>query len=361
MQTRGIPSTAVHVSTAAQQSVDSRGQVAMAQPKDEAAAPTMSEQFANRPLAEHGSRWNACWERGQTGWDRGRHSEALLEVLTRGVPNPDDDDDGHWTAEKLFPGHPATAATSTATTTLRRMRALVPGCGRGYDVLLLSSLGYDVVGVDLSPVGVERARQHAEERARDGSYPIKLELGPDRQKQQQGQGQVQEPGTFRFVEGDFFKDDWLEQVARDNNNNNNDDQVGGGGSPDAKFDLIFDYTFGCALPPQARPLWAARLASLLSSTTTEGGSGGRLVCLEFPSTKSPDEPGPPWAMPPHVYVEYLTGAGGEGEGRGEGSSEPPGHASGGLRRLVHGKPTTTHAAGMQDGRVIDCISVWSHS
>lgn len=214
----------------------------MAQPKDEAAAPTMSEQFANRPLAEHGSRWNACWERGQTGWDRGRHSEALLEVLTRGVPNPDDDDDGHWTAEKLFPGHPATAATSTATTTLRRMRALVPGCGRGYDVLLLSSLGYDVVGVDLSPVGVERARQHAEERARDGSYPIKLELGPDRQKQQQGQGQVQEPGTFRFVEGDFFKDDWLEQVARDNNNNNNDDQVGGGGSPDAKFDLIFDYT-----------------------------------------------------------------------------------------------------------------------
>lgn len=76
------------------------------------------------------------------------------------------------------------------------------------------------------------------------------------------------------------------------------------------------------------------------------------MCLEFPSRNSPSEPGPPWAMPPDVYVEFL----------GDGGAA--------LKRLVHGKPTTSHAAGMReeddDGRggkrtvVVDCISVWSH-
>lgn len=56
-------------------------------------------------------------------------------------------------------------------------------------------------------------------------------------------------------------------------------------------------------------------------------------------------------MPPDVYVEFL----------GDGGA--------GLKRLVHGKPTTSHAAGMReedDGKggkrtvVVDCISVWSH-
>ncbi|KXJ87624.1 S-adenosyl-L-methionine-dependent methyltransferase [Microdochium bolleyi] len=299
----------------------------------------MSAHFADRPFAEHGSRWNACWERGQTGWDRGQHSAALLEVLTRGVPRPDGNEDAGgsngrealYTAEKLFPGHPSSSGSggSGGERKRGRMRALVPGCGRGYDVLLLSSLGYDVIGVDLSPVGIQRAREHAEERRRDGSYPLASSGNTT--------GASVEPGTFTFVEGDFFKDDWLEQVSGSD---------GDGDGKAKEFDLIFDYTFGCALPPQARPLWAGRLSSLLAR------EGGRLVCLEFPSAKSPDEPGPPWAMPPHVYVEYLTNASGDGARAADSQH--------GLRRLVHGKPATTHAAGMQDGEVVDCISVWSH-
>ncbi|KAH7025870.1 S-adenosyl-L-methionine-dependent methyltransferase [Microdochium trichocladiopsis] len=328
---------------------------------------TLADHFKDRPLSEHGSRWNTCWQRNQTDWDRGQHSVALLEILTQGLPPQNDDEGQGRTAGELFPGHPCCSSGSSTTITTdsgdqyrhgrRRPKALVPGCGRGYDVLLLGSLGYDVVGLDLSPIGIQRAREHAERSQKDGTYPVKLAGGVV-------QHASPEPGSFQFVEGDFFKDDWLEQVSGG----------GGGGEKDVKFDLIFDYTFGCALPPSARPQWANRLSSLLLRP------GGRLVCLEFPSTKSPDEPGPPWAMPPGVYERYLGGRNssssssssniqGSRVGRGGGEEEEESAGGAGLKRLIHGKPTKTHAAGMReedDGKggktmvVVDCVSVWSH-
>jgi len=316
--------------------------------KEGAPPVSIAEHFANAPFSSHGSRWNACWERNQTGWDRGTHSQALLEVLTQGLPsqnvdylhpslssssaasttgdsisndNKETKDSKAVSAAELFPGHPQQQ---------HRKKALVPGCGRGYDVLLLSSLGYDVVGLDLSPIGVQRAKEHAEQSQRDGSYPVTVTTNPG------GSGGGEAPGTFQFVEGDFFKNDWLHSLSSSSSSTEDDS---------GSFDLIYDYTFGCALPPSARAQWASRHASLLRKES------GRLVCLEFPSAKAPSEPGPPWAMPPDVYVEFL----------GDGGA--------GLKRLVHGKPTMSHTSGVreeEDGKggrrtvVVDCVSVWSH-
>lgn len=41
---------------------------------------------------------------------------------------------------------------------LPKGRALVPGCGRGYDVIAFGRSGYDSTGLDLSPTGVEQAK-----------------------------------------------------------------------------------------------------------------------------------------------------------------------------------------------------------
>ena len=38
-------------------------------------------------------------------------------------------------------------------------RALVPGCGLGYDAEFLAALGFDVTAFDISPTGIEAARR----------------------------------------------------------------------------------------------------------------------------------------------------------------------------------------------------------
>ncbi|KAI0470733.1 S-adenosyl-L-methionine-dependent methyltransferase [Xylariaceae sp. FL0804] len=131
-----------------------------------------------------------------------------------------------------------------------------------------------------------------------------------------------------FACGDFLDDEWRRAE----------------GVPEV-FDLIFDYTFFCALPPSLRPAWGRRMRELLAP------DGGRLVCLEFPSEKDPGEPGPPWAAPPHAYVEHLSSLSSTGGGGG---------GKGGLRRLAHFKPPRTHPAGAKNGGIQDCVSVWAH-
>ncbi|KAF4580378.1 hypothetical protein GQ602_007438 [Ophiocordyceps camponoti-floridani] len=127
-------------------------------------------------------------------------------------------------------------------------------------------------------------------------------------------------------------------------------------SPRTGFDLIFDYTFLCALAPQHRPRWAKRITQLMLP-------GGRLVCLEYPSWKPMSEPGPPWGVSPELY-EALLSAPGEAPAYGADGSvvaDPiaqPRHDA--LHRLAIIKPTRTHDAGTgPDGSVLDFISVWS--
>ena len=83
---------------------------------------------------------------------------------------------------------------------LPKGRGLVPGCGRGYDVILLSSVLDHVTGLDISPVGIDAARETAKDVT-----------------------------NVTFINDNFFAY-----------------------SPDTLFDVIYDYTFLCAIPPHYR-------------------------------------------------------------------------------------------------------------
>ena len=67
---------------------------------------------------------------------------------------------------------------------------LVPGCGRGYDVLLFSSYGFNAVGLDISPAAAEEAQKFKAEQGREQQYPVK--------NIQDGRGEA------RFITADFF-------------------------------------------------------------------------------------------------------------------------------------------------------------
>ncbi|KAH9906693.1 Thiopurine S-methyltransferase family protein [Xylariomycetidae sp. FL2044] len=287
----------------------------MSQPHEQQQEPperSLVAHFRDAAPQDHKSRWNSCWEESWTPWDRGGPSLALYDLL-KDMP-------------ELFPRGGGGSRNGHVSARSRK-RALVPGCGKGHDVLLLSSFGYDVVGLDLSPKATEEAKRNAEEALEKGVYELQSESW----------------GGVAWVSGDFFGDEWVKEMGSE----------GGSG----KFDLIFDYTFFCALPPAMRPQWARRTASLLADD-------GRLVCLEFPSEKHASEPGPPWPSPPHAYEAYLSAPGQEVAQDEDGGvlKRDGGYARNaeGLKRLVHLKPERTHAAAVKDGRVQDCISVWSH-
>lgn len=120
-------------------------------------------------------KWDTLWQGQQTPWDRGTASPALTELLL----------------EKHFPlipgGKPA--------------KALVPGCGRGYDVVLLAGLTAEnqkfekAVGLDVSSKAVEEARLFHKDA----------------------------PGHSEFVKGDFFSETEEWALA-------------------APYDVVYDYT-----------------------------------------------------------------------------------------------------------------------
>lgn len=146
--------------------------------------------------------WAGMWDNKREDerlpWDRGCHSVALEDLLAQ---------------KKELVGDVLLTEQSQTT---RRKRALVPGCGTGYDVLLLASFGYDTYGLDYSKAAIEHADREAAKHAEE--YVVKY---PDI-----GRGKVV------FVQGDFFKDDWLENV----------------GLMHSSFDLIYDYTV-CSIAP----------------------------------------------------------------------------------------------------------------
>ncbi|OCK74852.1 hypothetical protein K432DRAFT_468068 [Lepidopterella palustris CBS 459.81] len=98
-------------------------------------------------------------------------------------------------------------------------------------------------------------------------------------------GSSMEPGSVGFIQGDVFKQDWEANLLGE----------------DVKFDLIYDYTFLCAMHPNMRRLWEKRMAELLKP-------GGLLICLEFPLWKDLKSPGPLWGLK-GVYWDFLAHGG----------------------------------------------------
>ena len=131
-----------------------------------------------------------------------------------------------------FGGIPAALAAYLRTTA--RGRALIPGCGSGYEVRAFQERGWGVLAADYSPAAVERARQVL------GALADKVVLA------------------------DFFAHDF--------------------GGP--KFDVIYERTFLCSLPPEVWPRYAQRMAELLAT-------GGSLIGLFLYGHE--DDP-PPYPM-----------------------------------------------------------------
>ncbi|KAF9510058.1 hypothetical protein BS47DRAFT_1300732 [Hydnum rufescens UP504] len=119
--------------------------------------------------------------------------------------------------------------------------ALVPGCGRGDDVVLLAALGFDTLGIDISPTAVNVAQQYA-------YIPL------------------------TFIQLNI-------------------------GAPKDGFDLIYDYTFFVAFPPKVRPDWGANMTRLIRP-------GGHLITSVWPiDGDRPD--GPPFSVSVEDYRMAL--------------------------------------------------------
>lgn len=210
----------------------------------------------------------------------------------------------------------------------QKKRALVPGCGRGYDVLLLSRLGYDVWGLDYSEEATKQSIIYEKkvEQGDDGTY---AELEREGVKK----------GKVTWLTGDFFSDEWVNKAGVQ------------------QFDLTYDYTFLCALPISARPAWARRMADLLAHE-------GRLVCLQWPTAKPWSGGGPPWGVLPEHYIAQLARPGEkveyESDGKIPAQAMPKVVEQGGLRRLELVVPSRTHNSGIADGVLHDRIAVFAH-
>ncbi|KAI4249054.1 MAG: hypothetical protein LQ352_005742 [Teloschistes flavicans] len=144
------------------------------------------------PESSYKDRWADLWDAGDfLPWDRGGPNPALIDLLDQ--------------RQDLL----GDCSVQEAAGIRHRKRALVPGCGRGYDVLLLASHGYDAYGLEVSPKAVQRCLE--EKLANGHKYPAKNESAG--------------VGESTFLRGDFFQSNWASDA-------------GGAGS----FDLIYDYT-----------------------------------------------------------------------------------------------------------------------
>jgi hypothetical protein len=115
--------------------------------------------------------------------------------------------------------------------------------------------------------------------------------------------------------------------------------------------------FLSALPPSMRAAWSKRMTELLAPQ-------GRLVCVEFPTYKPPSTGGPPWALPPKVYLSHLSRPGEElpyDEDQGLLESKLGEPSKTGLKRVAHFQPKRTHSIGYNEqGEVTDWVSIWAH-
>ncbi|PLN75944.1 putative thiol methyltransferase [Aspergillus taichungensis] len=247
---------------------------------------------SNKGGASTNDRWAELWNEGFIPWDQGQPHPALEDTLQERKD---------LLGESVFVHDPVLGRQ-------RRKRALVPGCGTGYDVLLLASFGYDAVGLEVSAEAVRVCHQYARENGE--KYPVRDESV--------GAGRVS------FVEGDFFKDDWLKEVVEGEHG----------------FELFYDHTFFCAMDPSVRASWSLRYSQLISSQPDSC-----LICLEFPTNKPPASGGPPFGVPPEVYTSVL-----EPPAEGAQSGESRRY----FRRIAHWQPERTH----EMGKGHDWVSVW---
>ena len=135
--------------------------------------------------------WQAQYEAGETPWDEGAPHPALLDFVAESGP---------------FKG-----------------RILVPGCGLGHDTRAVSTLANQVIGLDIAPGAVAKAR----------AFP--------------------KAGCEQYIAGDLFN---LEPELR------------------SSFHWAVEHTCFCAIDPAMRPAYAAVVAGALKP-------GGHLFAIFY--------------------------------------------------------------------------------
>lgn len=189
----------------------------------------MGSHFSEYSGSKYKEGWAELWEAGDfLPWDRMVPSPALTDTLD------------NWTQVI------GTARLVLPDGSTRRKRALVPGCGRGVDVMLLQAYGYDVVGLEVSPKAVEAAELYAKETEGEELYSARdKELGK---------------GSRMFVQGDFYADDWLETAGLSAQGTN------------GIFELIYDYTVSIksVRPPSMLTCTPVLLRHAASNATSLG-------------------------------------------------------------------------------------------
>ena len=146
--------------------------------------------------------WNRRYEEGDTPWEKGKAHPVLGDMLA----------------------HSALSG-----------RVLVPGCGSGHDVRELTRKGLEVVGLDVAPLAIERARAH------------------------------KPAGGEQYVMGCIFD---LPREWR------------------GTFDGVFEHTCFCAIDPSQREDYASAVAGALKP-------GGRFLAV-FYANPDNDGDGPPF-------------------------------------------------------------------
>lgn len=169
----------------------------------------LRQHFLDRDVSTHPNGWEELWVQDFLPWDKGFPGPALSDLLSSPAPGtlpppqlaPPKDEDLGGVPAGVGPGQ-----------RIRRLRALVPGCGKGYDVLLLASHGYDAWGVESAETAVKQAKEEMRGWKEKKEYKVHDErVGR---------------GVAEFKLGDFFEDAWWEEVDREKEG----------------FDLIYDYT-----------------------------------------------------------------------------------------------------------------------
>lgn len=155
-------------------------------------------------------------------------------------------------------------------------RALVPGCGRGYDVTALSSPNRVVLGLDIAEGAVVAARERLASLEGEECFKQNALFSTTSFFSLHTQ-----PVTLPLPSASLPLP--LDVSAED--------------SSDSQFDFIYDYTFLCALDPTVRGEWAAQMGRLLRP-------GGELLTLVFPIRPS-DGQGPPFAVSLDLMKELL--------------------------------------------------------
>jgi len=133
--------------------------------------------------------------------------------------------------------------------------ALVPGCGRGYDVITLADLGFRTWGVDVSQTAIDQAIKYQALATPGGTHG---------------------PGSVTWIAHDFF------DIER----------------PESGFTIVYDYAFFCSLPPVLRKQWAMKVAELSSPAC-------RLIMLIACKPEDSEDVGPPYSVTADMVSEAL--------------------------------------------------------